>query len=717
MARFQSEAASARSGQINMLESLIYPDSVAVIGASSNPGKVGYAVMKGLVDAGFEGPIVPINPKSEEILGVRCFKNLADFDDEVALSVIAVPTPAVKAAVEDSISKGVKSIIVITAGFKEVGPEGAELERDIARLCKRKGVRLMGPNVLGLINTDHKLNASFASQMPDPGGISIISQSGALCTAILDWSAGRHLGLGKLISIGNKADLNETDFLKALAKDEKTKVIAGYLESIENGEQFLAAAEETCSIKPVVILKVGTTQAGAKAASSHTGSLAGGDIAYGAAFRRSGVIRADNFEELFDYATALYMQPLPNGERVAIITNAGGPGIMAADACEQIGLTVSRLSDSTVDELRKTLPAAASAINPIDVLGDADPERYAAAINAAQADDRIDAIIVILTPQAMTKPLETAEAVARCASERSKPVLAAFMGGADVTPGREFLTKCSLPDYPSPERAAKTLRAMCDYAAWRRRPPRVVTRFPVNRRRVERIISRHTRAGVSHIGEVKAKEILRAYDFNVPEGHLVTSAEQAIEYAERLGFPVAMKIVSPDIVHKSDIGGVKINLYSGPAVRDAFDLMMLRVLRSYPEAHIEGVYVEKMCPPGREIILGMTRDALFGPMLMFGLGGIFVEVMKDITFHLAPITHDEAMQMLKETRSYALLEGARGQARVNLDVIASGLQRISQLGTDFPAVQELDINPYIVGPIGSDAFVADARMTVNLKDK
>jgi acetyltransferase len=698
-----------------MLESLLYPNSIAVIGASTTPGKVGYAVMSGLVDSGFEGRVVPINPKADEVLGVKSFKSLDDYSEEIDLSVIAVPTPAVKNAVADSIRRGAKAIVVITAGFKEVGPEGAALEAEIAQMCRHRGVRLMGPNVLGLINTQHKMNASFASQMPEPGGISIISQSGALCTAILDWAAGRHLGLGKLISIGNKADLNETDFLHVLAKDENTKVIAGYLESIESGEAFISAAEETSSIKPVVMLKVGTTQAGAKAASSHTGSLAGGDIAYGAAFRRAGVIRADNFEELFDYATALYMQPLPEGERVAIITNAGGPGIMAADACEKRGLQVSRLSERTMDELRKSLPAAASAINPIDVLGDADPERYSAAIRVAQADDGIDATIVILTPQAMTKPLETAEAVARCASEGHKPVLAAFMGGADVTPGREFLTKCSLPDYPSPERAAKTLRAMCDYAAWRRRPPRVVTRFPVNRRRVERIISRHNRAGVARIGEVKAKEILGLFDFNIPEGRLIIGAEKAVEYAERIGFPVAMKIVSPDIVHKSDVGGVKINLYSARAVRDAFDLMMLRVQRSYPEAHIEGVYVEKMCPPGREIILGMTRDRLFGPMLMFGLGGIFVEVMKDITFHLAPITHDEATQMLKETRSYALLEGARGQARVDLDVIAAGLQRISQLGTDFPQIQELDINPYIVGPVGTDAFVADARMTITLK--
>ena len=698
-----------------MLEALLCPDSIAVIGASSKPGKVGYSVVAGLVDAGFEGPIVPINPKADELLGLKCYPSLDDYPGKITLSVIAVPTPAVKEAVSDSIHRGAKAIIVITAGFKEVGPEGARMEAEIAQMCRNKGVRLMGPNVLGLINTHHKMNASFASRMPMPGGISVISQSGALCTAILDWASGRHLGLGKLISIGNKADLNETDFLRALAGDPKTTVIAGYLESIEKGEEFILAAEDTCAIKPVVLLKVGTTKAGARAASSHTGSLAGGDIAYGAAFRRSGVIRADNFEELFDYATALYMQPLPKGERVAIITNAGGPGIMAADAAEKMGLTVSRLSDETVDVLKKALPASASAGNPIDVLGDADPERYAAAIRAAQADEGIDAIIVILTPQAMTKPVETAEAVARCADGGDTPVLASFMGGEDVTPGREFLTKCGLPDFPSPERAVAALRAMCDYAAWRRRPPRVVARFPVNRRRVERILAGQIRSGRAQIGEVRAKEILATYGFKITEGRVIASPDEAVEHAERIGYPVVMKIVSPEIIHKSDVGGVKVNLYSAQAVRDAFDLMMMRVKRNYPDAQIEGVYVEKMCPPGREIILGMTRDVLFGPMLMFGLGGIFVEVMKDITFHLAPITHDEAMQMLRDTRSYALLEGARGQAKVNLDAIADGLQRISQLGTDFPQIQELDINPFIVGPIGTDPFVADARMTVKIE--
>jgi acetyl coenzyme A synthetase (ADP forming)-like protein len=695
-----------------MLESLLSPKSVAVVGASRTPGKVGHDIVKNLIDGGFQGAIVPVNPSSDEILGLPCMKDLASYGDGIDLSVIAVPVRAVRSAIEGSIQAGAKAVAVITAGFKEVGHEGAELEREITRICRSSNVRLLGPNCLGLINTHHRMNASFAAHMPKAGGISVISQSGALCTAILDWAAGRHLGLAKVISIGNKADVSENDLLEALAADPDTRVIVGYLESIVSGDHFLRVAEAAASLKPVVILKAGTTSAGVKAASSHTGSLAGADIAYGAAFQRAGVIRADDFESLFDAATALAMQPLPRGNRVAIITNAGGPGIMAADAVENSGMKVAALARSMATALKKRLPAAASVGNPIDVLGDADPERYVTALNAAQDDDSVDAIITILTPQAMTKPAETARALAT-SLRGEKPVLAAFMGGRDVMPGRDELVAKNLPDYTAPERAVAALRAMCDYAAWRRRPPRVVTRFPVNRRRVERIIARHLRGGRRQVREVEAKEILRAYNFTVPDGYLATTTDEAVEIADRIGYPVAMKIVSPDVIHKSDMGGVRLDLGNPGAVRDAFDLMMLRIQRLLPEAKLEGVYVEKMCGRGREVILGMTRDPQFGPMLMFGLGGIFVEVMKDVTFHLAPITGEEAMQMLLGTRSYALLKGARGQAGVDLNAIATGLQRISQLVTDFPQIIELDINPFIVGEVGTDPFVADARMTLS----
>jgi len=380
---------------------------------------------------------------------------------------------------------------------------------------------------------------------------------------------------------------------------------------------------------------------------------------------------------------------------------------------------VATLGDGTATALRAKLPAAASVGNPIDVLGDADPERYATAVKAAQEDEAVDAIIVILAPQALTSPAETALAVAervRIAgsdlSSSPKPVLAAFMGGEDVMPGRYELVASGLPDYPAPERAVAALKAMLEYANWCRRPPRAVTRFPVNRRRVERIIARHLRIGRLQVSEAKAKEILRAYDFAVPEGRLCSSVEEAMEVAKRVGYPVVMKISSPDVIHKSDIGGVRLGISNAEEVRDAFDLMVLRVNRKIPEARIEGVYVEKMCPSGREVIIGMKRDQQFGPMLMFGLGGIFVEVMKDVTFHLAPITADEAMQMLMGTRSYALLKGTRGHAGVDLKAVAGTLQRVSQLATDFPQIAELDINPLIVGEMGTEPAVADARITL-----
>jgi acetyltransferase len=686
---------------------------VAVIGASRNPEKVGYAFMHNLTRTGFEGTIVPINLEAPDILGVKCYKSLEEFGGKIDLSVIVVGGKYVKQSVQDSIRAGAKTIIVITAGFKEVGAKGAEAEQELVALCQAAGVRMMGPNCLGVLNTHHKMNATFAPSVPPAGQISVISQSGALCVAILDWAASQKLGLGKVISFGNKADLNEVDFLQALATDAQTKVIAGYLESIKEGDKFLRVAQEAAAVKPVVILKVGITSAGAKAASSHTGSLAGADIAYGAAFKRSGVIRAENFEALFDYALALATQPLPAGDRVAVITNAGGPGIMAADAAEGMGLRMVSPSDATKAKLREVLPPTAAFGNPVDVIGDAEPDRYIKAFELLQQDENIDSIIVVATPQNMTRPLELAEKLA-AANLGKKPLLTSFMGGEEVLAGKARLMELGIPNYPAPDRAVAALKAMVDYSAWRRRPPRIVSRYPVNRRRVDRVLQWHIRSATQQVGEVEAKEILKAYDFNILAGSLATNADQAVEIANRIGYPVVLKISSPEIVHKSDFGGVRINLANSEQVRDAFDLMMLRVQRRAPNAYIRGAYVEKMGNRGREVILGMTRDPQFGPLLMFGLGGIFVEVMKDVTFHLAPITAEEAMQMLKGTRSYALLKGARGQAPVDLNAIASALQRISQLATDYPEIKELDINPFIVGEVGADAYVADARMTLEL---
>lgn len=694
-----------------MPESLFSPSCIAILGVSRKQGGVGRDILSNLIEGGYEGRLVPVNPQATKILNLSCYPSLTDYKKKIDLSIIAVPTQAVLQAVKESVTAGAKAIIVVSSGFKEVDETGATLEKEIAGFCRIHKVRLLGPNCLGVINTANRMNASFAGTMPLPGNISMFSQSGGLCIALLDLATKRHLGISKLISVGNKADITESDLLRSLAQDKQSKVIVGYLEDIVNGNDFVKSATEASHEKPVIIFKSGITEAGLRAASSHTGVLAKPDIAYGAAFKTSGVIRADTFEALLDFGAAFALQPLPRGNRVLIITNAGGPGIMAADAIENAGLQVATLSRNTAMALRQKLPEEARTGNPVDVLGDADTEQYVEAINTAQRDPEVDAIIIILTPQAMTSSAETARAMASSING-GKPVLAVFMGGDDVISGRQELVAAGLPDYPSPDRAVAALKAMYEYASWRKMPPRVVTRFPVNRRRVERIISRRIRSNRFQIGEVKSKSILKAYGFQIPEGYLATGVEEAVELAGRIGYPVAMKIVSPDIVHKSDIGGVRLNINNRDEVQDSFDLMTMRIGQRAPDAWLEGVYVEKMMNKGLEVIIGMNRDPQFGPMLMFGLGGIFVEAMKDIAFHLAPITLAEALQMLKATRSYEILKGKRGHEEVDLAAIAIGLQRISQLTTDFPQIAELDINPFIVGEIGVDPVVADARMTL-----
>ncbi len=695
-----------------MLEKLFLPESVAVVGASRTPGKVGHDILTNLVEGGYPGEIIPVNPAGGTMFDHKVYASLSEYHGTVDQVIIAVPGNKVLEVARQAIAKRAGSVVVISAGFRETGEEGSRMQEELAGICSSGGARLLGPNCLGLINTSAKLNSSFAGRMPHAGSIAVFSQSGALCTAMLDMAENRHIGLSKLVSIGNKADLSEIDMLNVLARDKDTRVIVGYLEDITSGDEFIKAAEDASNSKPVIILKSGTTVAGQKAAASHTGVLSGVDTAYGAAFKRSGVCRADTFEALFDYATAFNSQPLPKGDRILIITNAGGPGTMAADAVEKAGMQVVELERNVSTALRASLPSAASVANPVDVLGDAGPDRYVTALKAAQEDDSVDAVIVLLTPQAMTQSRETALAVIENL-DGSKPVLASFMGGRDVMPGRRELAAGGLPDYESPERAVAVLKAMHQYAVWRKRPPRIVTRFPVNRRRVERIITRRQRTGRLQIGEVRAKNILRAYGFNILAGNLATTAAEAVETARFIGFPVAMKVVSPNIIHKTDLGGVRLEVASSQEVEDAYDLMMLRIGKMAPDAVIEGVYVEKMADPGMEVIVGMTRDPQFGPMLMFGLGGIFVEVLKDVTFHLAPITEDEAVQMLKSTKSYAMLEGKRGQKEVDITAIAVALQRISQLTTDFSQIEELDINPMLVGEEGTEPIVADARITLS----
>ena len=694
-----------------MLEKLFTPESVAVIGASKVPGKVGYSTVCNLVKAGFGGTLVPVNPEGGELLGLEVLPRLADYPHSVDLALITVPAEKTVQAVQDAIAQRVGAVVVVASGFREKGPEGARLEEELAALCRRAGVRLLGPNCLGLIHTGHRLNASFSRRMPQAGNVAIFSQSGALCTAMMDAADARRLGVSVAVSIGNKADITEVDILSYLARDEATKVIVGYLEDIADGDQFVKAAEEASRRKPVVLLKAGTTAAGARAAVHHTGMAGGQDTAYGAAFKRAGICRADSFEALFDYATALCLQPPPRGDRIFILTNSGGTGTMAADAVEKAGMLVPVLPEDLRESLVRILPPAiASVHNPTDVSAAATPQQYVEALKAVTTHAEIDAVLVVLAPQYINEPAATIRAIAANLDGKT-PVLASFLGGRQGIPARAELAEAGLPFYSSPERAAEALKAMYEYEVWRRRPARHVVRFPVNRRRVERIITHRQRSGHFRLDEVRSKNVLRSYGFRIMPGQLAGSPEEAMEIARFIGFPVAMKIVSPHIVHKSDLGGVRLNIGSSDEAADAFDLMMLRLHKHAPDALIEGVYVEKMVDKGLEVIIGMTRDPQFGPMLMFGLGGIFVEVMKDVTFHLAPITEAEAVQMLKSTRSYELLEGKRGSKQVDMAPIAVALQRISQLATDFPQIVELEINPLIVGEWGQEPVVVDAGMS------
>jgi acetyltransferase len=695
------------------LEKFFDPQSVAIVGASSQKNKVGFEILHNMIQAGYPGKIYPVNNKADSIEGLKCYPDLPSIGDVPDLVVIVVPAPVVPAIMLQCGKVGVKAVIIITAGFKEVGKDGLALEQKILQTANQYGIRVIGPNCLGLIAPSRHINASFGGDLPAPGGIGYISQSGALLAAILDMAAASGIGFSKLVSFGNKIDVNELDLVSALGEDEETRVIAGYLESITDGNAFVRRAEQISSTKPILLIKSGGTSVGAKAATSHTGSMAGGETAYEAGFERAGIIRCNSIEQQFSYAEGFAMQPLPAGNNVAIITNAGGPGIMAADAIEREGLGFAKLSQATMDKLASYLPSAANIHNPIDVLGDALADRYEFALDTALDDPGVDIALVVLTPQAMTECTPTAEAIVRVVRKKpQKTVLACFIGAEKIAGSLGVLRAGNIPQYFAPENAVDVIKAMTEHVRWRNKPKRVVKLFPVNRHKVEIIIERHIRQGMREVGEADAKEILEAYGFATPKGALATTPEQAASIADQIGYPVVLKIWSQDIIHKSDVGGVKLGLRNSQEVMDAFDLMMYRIPRKVPQAQILGVFVQQMCKGVREVILGMNRDPRFGPLMMFGMGGTMVEVMKDVSFYLAPLTSDEAKQMLMSTRTYKMLQGVRGEEGVDIEAIAEGLQRLSQLVTEYPQIRELDINPYVVGLQGTVPIAVDARMSV-----
>jgi len=694
------------------LEKLFNPDSVAVIGASHKKGKVGHDVLANLIRYGYKGKIYAINPKTEKIKGLKPYPKVTDVKGKIDLAVFAIPAPLVPKSLLECGKAGIRAAIIISAGFKECGPEGAKLEREVAEISKRFNIRVLGPNCLGLINTASSLNASFADEMPSEGDIAFFSQSGALCTAILDWAVKERIGFSKFVSLGNKVDISEATLLESLGSDPDTKVILGYIEDVKDGRQFMQVARKVTAKKPVIICKAGGTQAGARAASSHTGSLAGSEAAFNAAFVQTGIVRAHSVEDLFNYAVAFSYQNLPKAERLAIITNAGGPGIIAVDAVERSqNARVAAFNKETIDYLRKSLPVGAAIYNPVDVIGDADEERYRKSLKAILKDSNVDGALVILTPQTMSKIRETAVCMANLRD--TKPLLASFMGGKLVEKGLKVLHENKIPNYPFPERAVAAFDAMVEYGKFRQIPREKIKTFSVNKDKAKRIIDEAIASGQKDIPEYMAREIIENYGFVLPKSVLAKTASEACCAADKIGYPVVMKIASPTILHKSDIGGVRIGLADAKQVAEAFYEMTQRAKRVMPDAVIMGVLVQEMVTGGKEVILGMSKDPQFGPLLMFGLGGIYVEALKDVSFRIAPITPREAKAMIGEIRASALLRGARGEKPTDIESIRDGLLRLSKLVMDFPIICELDINPLMVFPVDKGGSVAiDVRINI-----
>ena len=695
-----------------MLDNFFNPKAIAVVGASRTPGKVGYDIFKNIIQYGYEGSVYPVNPGATEVLGVKSYPSLLDVADKIDLAIIVVPAKNVLETIGQCGYKKIDSAIIISAGFKESGIEGAKLETELVNKAREAGVRFIGPNCLGMIDTHSKLNASFASGMPSRGGIGFFSQSGALCLAVLDRALPDDIGFSKFISMGNKADISDTDIMLALAEDENTKVILGYIEGVGDGRKFMDVAKQVSRKKPVIILKSGITSSGAKAASSHTGALAGREAAFDAAFKQSGVIRAHTMNELFNYALAFANQPLPRGPNVAIITNSGGPGILAADACDKSELKLAPPHKEIVDELRTFLPAVASFYNPIDILGDSGADRYEKAITTVLKDDKIHGIMVLLTPTAVVDVNATAMAVVNIANGLDRPLLTSFMGKKSIEKAAKTLLQHNVPNYSNPEEAVSAMNAMYRYHAWINRPEKRYLELPGFKEKAVHVFRKVKEENRDRLMDSEVHDVLKAYGFTLPKNLFARTSEEAVDAANEIGYPVVMKIVSPQIVHKSDISGVRINLNSKHEVENAFFEITTHVRNIMPTAQIYGVMIQEMIRGGKEIIMGITKDPQFGHMIMFGLGGIYVEVLKDIAFRITPLGREDAHEMIRETKTFPLLRGVRGEAEADIDAIEHSLLVLSQMAADFPQIVEADINPLLVRKRGEGVVAIDARFAI-----
>lgn len=705
------------------LQAIFAPQNVAVIGATERPGSVGRTVLWNLISNPFGGTVFPVNPNRSHALGIKAYPDVAAVPDTIDLAVIVTPAPTVPGIVGECVDVGVKGAIIISAGFKEIGEEGAKLERQILEEARRGNMRIIGPNCLGVMNTETGLNATFASRMAQPGHVGFISQSGALCTAILDWSFRENVGFSAFISIGSMVDVGWGDLIYYLGDDPRTKSIVLYMETVGDARSFLSATREVALIKPVIVIKPGRTAGAAEAAASHTGALTGSDEVLEVAFRRSGALRVNTISELFNIAEVLDKQPRPSGPRLTILTNAGGPGVLATDALLMSGGELAGLPEETMEHLNSLLPPHWSRNNPIDILGDADPERYRQAVQIAAENPASDGTLIILTPQAMTEPTQTAEQLRAYAgrTEVEKPLLASWMGGSDIVPGESILNQADIPTFAYPDTGSRMFTYMWRYADNLRSlyetPLLADEAGESNREQAADLLQRARQAGRTILTEFESKQLLAAYDIPVVETRVAESAQEATQIAAEIGYPVVLKLHSETITHKSDVGGVRLNLEGAAEVEEAFGAIRTSLHERVGQEddqgrpHFLGVTVQPMIQiEGYELIVGSSEDPQFGPIMLFGTGGELVEVLQDRALALPPLNTTLARRMMERTQIYKALKGVRGRPPVDLHALEQALVRFSQLIAEQCCIKEIDINPLLATP---DRLIAlDARVVV-----
>jgi acetyl coenzyme A synthetase (ADP forming)-like protein len=693
------------------LDPILSPRSIAVVGASRTPDTIGHQIVANLIRYGFTGAVYPVNPRAASIHSVRAYPTVGDIPDPVDLAVIAVPKERVLEVAEESGQHGVRGLVVISAGFREVGSAGAEQEQELMKIVRRYGMRMVGPNCMGVLNTDPAIamNATFAPSMPPFGHAAFVSQSGALGLSVLDYAQEYGIGISQFVSVGNKPDVSGNDLLLHWENDPAVGMILMYVESFGNPRRFLDIASRISRTKPIIAVKSGRSTVGARAASSHTGALAASDAAVDALLAQAGVIRAASVEELFDLAMAFGGRAIPASRRTAVVTNSGGPGILAADALEASGMTMAELHPSTVAKLTPLFPGYASIRNPLDMIASATPEGYRAALGALLEDPNVDSALAIFVPPLGVRQADVAEAIVKAAAASpTKPVLGVLMGREGLPQGKAELHEFGIPAYIFPESAARALAVLCRYREWRDRPIQLDPILKVDRACAAAIIGAASQAGIQKLSELDTLRILHAYGIATAPAGLARSPDEAVELAGRMGGPVVLKIVSPQVIHKTDVGGVRLGLTSPDEIRLAYAAIESSVRRAVPDATIEGILVQRMLQGGRELIAGIVRDPSFGPLVMFGLGGVLVEVLRDVIFRIAPIHLVDAGDMLSGIRGSRILDAIRGMPAADRSAIVAVLLRLSRLSVDFPEIEEVDINPLLASPTG--AVAADGRI-------